>query len=258
MALDPTAFDFSSFYTGADVPADPNPSEELYKSLAAASTAPTASTGATAPAPAPAPAPSAPAPAPAAPAPTGSTATQAGNPSSTTQAPAADANLLSRLAPFGITDLAQLKTKTDVELRGLAQDVVMREERDRTLGRSFFRNPDGSWDFTRGPDGRPTGLDATGRPIGTSPAAPADPPGAASTGAQTIVPQGTPASALNRTGSPSPAPGSRPTSPIKTGAAPVTKATPPKITVPNPTPAPRPTSTTSTSTSRPPSLSRPV
>lgn len=86
--------------------------------------------------------------------------------------------LLARLAPKGITSLDQLKNKTDVELRALSGEVVNFEMRQKSLNQYFKKNPDGTFDLTMGPDGVPTGLDATGKvipPAGAAQPAPAKP-----------------------------------------------------------------------------------
>jgi hypothetical protein len=139
--------DLSALYTDASAPQDPDPSEALYNAAKAASST---ATGAATPA------------APAA-------------PSTTTQPAAGSASVLARFAPLGIASLAQLRAKSDVELRQLSTDVVQYELRQQSLARFFYKNPDGSWDFTKGPDGKPTGLDASGNVIGLQPAAPATP-----------------------------------------------------------------------------------
>lgn len=172
--------DFSGLYRDEAAPKDTVPSEELFKQLTAAAAPAPAPTPA-APA-APAPAPAAPAPAaPAAPAPAAG-ASPAPNPNSTLNPAADTAALLARLAPLGIKSMAQLKGKSDVELRKLSTDAVGYEQRQRDLQKHFFRNPDGSWDFSKGPSGQPTGLDPTGKvlpPAGTVAPAPAPTPGAA-------------------------------------------------------------------------------
>lgn len=126
--------------------------------------------------------------------------------------------VLARLKPFGITSLTQLRSKSDVELRKLSQDVVQYEVRLQTLDKYFFRNADGTYDFTKGPDGQPTGLDATGKVI---------PPGGAAPGT---------------TPTPAPAPGTAPApkpAPLPTGSAAVGRGV-------------RPTPTTTTRVTRPP------
>ena len=148
-------------------PANPvaNPTDQLFQQLTnaakpQASTPPAGS------------APSAQAPATGTP-PTGSTppstapktgSTPPATPSTQTQSPET-AGILERLKPLGITNLNQLSTKTPDQLRTLSQDVVNYENRQSQLNRFFFKNGDGSYDFSRGPDGTATGLDASGKPI---------------------------------------------------------------------------------------------
>ena len=105
--------------------------------------------------------------------------------------------MLARLQPLGIHSLDQLKHKTDVELRKLTGEVVAYEGRQSSLGKNFFKNPDGSWDFSKGPDGLPTGLDMTGKvlpPAGAAaPAKPAATPAAPKPAAATPAPAKAPA-----------------------------------------------------------------
>lgn len=96
------------------------------------------------------------------------------NPSSTAEHADASAGLVARLKPLGITSVGALKGKTDAELHKLSGDVVTYELRQQSLAKYFAKNPDGSWNFMLGPDGNPTGLDATGKtlpPGGAQPAA---------------------------------------------------------------------------------------
>jgi hypothetical protein len=177
--------DFSGLYTDPSAPKDADPADQLFRQLSTANQ----------------PAPSSPTPAQTAQQttstegirpPTGGNYPQAPDPNATatpatpsptpqpstnpnsTQNPAADqAALLARLAPLGIKSISELKSKSDVELRKLSTDAVQYEQRQRDLAKHFWKNPDGSWDFSKGPDGRPTGLDATGKvlpPPGTTPA----------------------------------------------------------------------------------------
>ncbi len=139
--------------------------------------------------------------------------------------------LLARLAPYGITSLDQLKGKSDAELHKIASDVVSHENRDQQLAKYFFKNPDGSYDLSRGPDGQPNGLDAQGRPI--------PPAGTGATG--TTTPPAVPPAGSGSAPKPSSA-GKRPplANPGKTrpspGVIPLRKA--PPIVKPKPTQAP--------------------
>lgn len=110
-------------------------------------------------------------------------------------------DVLGRLKPFGITSLDQLRSKSDVELRKLSSDVVQYELRMQALDRFFFRNPDGTYDFTKGPDGNPTGLDATGKVLPPGTPAPAPAPAAGGTPAPAPAPQPAPAPTAPPTGS---------------------------------------------------------
>ena len=165
--------DFAALYRDTSAPTDTSPQDDLFKQLSSA----------VQPAPAAAPAGGAPA-APAAPpvAAPAAAAAPAATPTgaSTGNASAEAQGMLARLAPLGITSLDQLKGKTDVDLRKLTGDVLAYEQRQSSLNKNFYKNPDGSYDFSKGPDGLPTGLDATGKvvpPAGTAPpaAAPAPP-----------------------------------------------------------------------------------
>jgi len=125
--------------------------------------------------------------------------------------------LLERVQAHGITDLAQLKGKTDVELRQLAADVLGRETRESALALYFFRLGDGTFDYSRTPEGKPTGLTPEGErlppPAPTPPPAPAPAP----------VPAPTPA--------PAPAPRAPARAPAPTPApAPTIKPAPVKVT----------------------------
>lgn len=90
---------------------------------------------------------------------------QAGNPSSVLNPANDSVALLARLTPLGIKSLSELKGKSEAELRKLSVDAVSYESRQSDLAKHFFKNPDGSWDFSKGPDGRPTGLDGSGHVI---------------------------------------------------------------------------------------------
>lgn len=81
-----------------------------------------------------------------------------------TQVPGFDTtNILARLAPMGIKSIDELRTMDEAKLKKLSTDVVAFEQRQASMDRFFYRNPDGSYDFTKGPDGNPTGLDASGK-----------------------------------------------------------------------------------------------
>lgn len=173
-----TLTDFSGLYTDPSAP-KPNPSDDLYRQLSTASKSLSLSVdqqsghlgdgqagqGAVQRA-SPKPASTAPG----APAPASTPAA-----GSSLQASSGDeAALLARLAPLGITSVSQLKGKNDTELRKISSDAVEYENRQADLAKHFSRNADGSWDFTKGPDGAPTGLDATGKalpPLGSEPPA---------------------------------------------------------------------------------------
>jgi hypothetical protein len=171
MALEPTPEtpDFSGMYRSEDAPKDLDPGEQLFQAISQANKAQAAplpakpasptkpqsghpTTGGTAlPS-----KPSTPKPSPA-----GPSSVNSGT-SETAQA------LLARLQPLGITSLDQLKSKSDIELRKLSSDVLAYENRQSALNQYFYKNPDGSFDMTKGPDGTPTGLDATGKVVSTS------------------------------------------------------------------------------------------
>lgn len=163
----------------------------------------------------------------------------AANPSSTLNPSADEAALLTRLAPLGIKSLKELKGKSESELRRISTDAVSYEQRQTDLAKHFFKNPDGSWDFTKGPDGRPTGLDASGHvvPIGatTAPGAPAPAPAPA------------PASKPARTPATKPAaPRAKPRATSRTAPHRPRVTTRPKArpkAAPKPKAAPRPTAT---------------
>lgn len=136
---------------------------------------------------------------PQAPAPQGQTPSSGGGnapQTPSTQVPGAqEAEILARLAPLGIKSVSEIRGKSDLELQKLSMDVVRHEQRQRDLSRYFARNADGSWDFTRGPDGRPTGLDAAGNvlPPGqpatpTAPTPPGQAPKAAKPAAKAVTP----------------------------------------------------------------------
>lgn len=175
--LDPQP-DFSGLYTDDNAPKAQDPSQQLFSSLAdAAKAASSAQATPTAAAQAPQSSGSASGAAPAAPAPASPGSAAPAAPVSAGLPTAADPQvtaLLARLAPKGITSLDQLKGKTDLELRQLSNDVVAYESRQKSLNQYFYKNPDGTFDLTKGPDGTPTGLDAQGRvPPPATAAAPA-------------------------------------------------------------------------------------
>lgn len=209
---DQVAPDFGALYRDESAPKDVDPVESLYNQLTAGRTPITATTP-TAPAPAPTTnaaagpsgAPTAPrtgpatgpaaAPRPASPA----SPSPAASPMAGQVSPEA-VNLLERLKPLGITSLDQLKSKTDVQLRKLSTDVLSYENRQKALNQYFKKNPDGSFDFSIGPDGLPTGLDAHGKVISSTPAAPAQPkaPAQAPAKAATAAPRGPRARAASK------------------------------------------------------------
>lgn len=164
--------DLSQLYRDSAAPKDPDPSEALFAQLTGAikPTTPSVSTTVRPPTP------NAAVASRTGGAPAGGTAPAPA--ASGGAGPSADSTaLLARLKPLGITDLTSLRSKSDVELRKLSQDTVTYELRQQSLSKYFRQNPDGSWDFTTGPDGQPTGLDASGKkmaagtkPAGTTPA----------------------------------------------------------------------------------------
>lgn len=175
MAIDPTQVeDFSSLYTSDEALGASDPTQDLFKSMTEAAKAAaegTATAGAsTSAAPSSVSGGTATTPAPATP---GASPSTGGKP----QASRADESLLTRLTLAkvpGINTLADLHGKTDVELHKIASDVVTYEQRATTLGKYFFKDPSGAWDFTKDPSGNPTGLDIAGKPV--APPAPPPPP----------------------------------------------------------------------------------
>jgi hypothetical protein len=155
----PEETDFSELYKGGPAPTGPSPVDELYKKISGGDADAALAAKAD---------------------PVGSTA-QAPGTQSTTQPAAEEVALLERLKPHGITALSQLKSKTDVELRQIASDVMGRETRERALARFFFKNADGTFNYSMTPEGKPTGLTPEGERLPppappAPPAAPAPPP----------------------------------------------------------------------------------
>lgn len=135
------------------------------------------------------------------------------NPNSSKVSPNVEAEaLLKRLAPVGITSLAELRGKSDIELRKLAGKVMHYEIRQQTLAKYFAKKPDGTWDFTLQADGiTPTGLGPDGKPkVVERPPAPAPRIGASPVpvGTGVVVGGGTPSlppgTVVPRPGAPSP------------------------------------------------------
>jgi len=153
--------DLSALYRDSAAPKDPDPSEVLFGQLGQALKGnPTLSSGATVPERKPSGGEFS----------RGGLQVVPGKPAPQTgtagAGPSADSNaLLARLKPLGITNLGQLRSKSDSELRKLSTDVVTYELRQQSLAKYFKQKPDGTWDFTIGPDGQPTGLDATGKVV---------------------------------------------------------------------------------------------
>jgi hypothetical protein len=154
-------------------------------------------------------------------------------PNNTPGGPSQDTmDVLGRLKPMGITNINSLRGKSDIELRKLSGDVVQYELRQQSLSRFFKQNPDGSWDFTTGPDGQPTGLDANGKVL--PPGGATKPP--ASGGAPAPKPKPRPAPAPTGTVRPRPRPTPRPSGGSGTSGGGGTNPRP----TPRPAPAPAP------------------
>jgi len=171
--------DFSDLYRGDEPSPGPRPSEELYKKITAGD-ADAALAAKASP-------------------------TMSGGPL------ARQGGLLERVQAHGITDLSQLKGKTDVELRQLAADVLGRETRESALSLYFFRLGDGTFDYSRTPEGKPTGLTPTGERL---------PPPAPPAPAPAPTPAPAPALAAPRATAPAPAPARAPAPTIKPAPAP--------------------------------------
>lgn len=220
MINDPTTTDFTSMYTDDAALKTDDPVDKLFTELSsvtksATTGAPATQAVSTTPVTAAKPASTAPKPA--------ATAT------TTAAAPTVDPTgplspqgqaVLARVAPLGIKNLADLRKKSDVELRKLSGDVINYEMRQASLAKSFQKNADGSWDFTTGPDGTPTGLGPDGKALPKEAATPAKPaPGPAK-----------PAPAKPGSAKPAPKPSAKPT-PKRVTKAPARKAPAKKKTV---------------------------
>lgn len=166
---DPTQagpFDASAIYRAENAPKDTPPGDLLFNALKSSI-----------------------APSPAAPPPQ----TQGANPNSSTTAQINQA-LLDRIKSYGVTDLARLNGMADTELRDLANRVVLGEARMAALTTYFRKNADGSFDFSMDPTGAPTGLDSSGRLLGSVPSTPTPEPTPTPTPTPTPAPTPVPAS----------------------------------------------------------------